>query len=134
MQITQNRSKINTFSVLLAAMCLLALLAILFSPVLWIWKGLLIIAVLSVTVWELRQFSVQHIEIQGNKVLLTENGQIYEADYLPTSVVVRHFCLLHIRCFATGKCWRIPVSRLEFPRESFRQLKCELQRFSMRTI
>lgn len=124
----------KTFPIALLVMCFLALAVILLSPILWAWKGLFIIAVLSVSYREIRRFSVQHIHIQGDKVLVTEHGRVYEATYLPSSVVAHHVCLLHLSSVEAGKRWYIPVSRLEFPGESFRRLKCALQRFSMRTI
>ena len=124
----------KTFYGLLLLMCVLALSAILMSPVLFIWKIILILAVLSLTWREIRTFSVQSVEFYNNKFLVTENSQTYEADYQVTSIVARHLCFLHLEVPGGEKRWWIPVSRLEFSKESFRQLKCALQRFSMRSI
>lgn len=126
----------KTFYGLLLFMCLLAISAILISPVLFIWKIILILAVLGLTWRETRAFSVQSVKFINNKLLVIENNraQIYEVDYQATSVVARHLCFLHLEVPGGEKRWWIPVSRLEFSKESFRQLKCELQRFSMRTI
>lgn len=121
----------RTFYGLLLLMCILAISAILISPVLLIWKMSLILIVIGLTWQEFRTFSVQSIKLINHKILVTMNNQIYESDYLPTSIVARHLCFLHLEVPGGEKRWWIPVSRLEFSKESFRQLKCELQRFSM---
>lgn len=124
----------KTFYGLLLLMCMLAISAILISPVLFIWKMVLILVVLGLSWREIQAFSIQSVFLKGNKMLVTENNQVYEADYQTTSVVARHFCFLYLQVPGGEKRWRIPVSRLEFSKELFRQLKCELQRFSMRSI
>ena len=124
----------KTFYGLLLIMFFLAISAILISPVLFIWKLVLILVALSLAWREYRVFTVQSVEFINNKFLVTENRSVYEADYYGSSVVARHLCFLHLQIPGGKKRLWIPVSRLEFSKESFRQLKCELQRFSMRTI
>ena len=117
----------KTFYGLLLLMCALAISAILISPVLFILKVVLILTVLGLVWRESRAFSIQSVKFINNKVLVSENNQIYEADYHASSVVARHFCFLHLQVPGGEKRWWIPVSRLEFSKESFRRLKCVLQ-------
>ncbi len=124
----------KTFYGLLLLMCVLAISAIFISPVLFIWKIILLLTVLVLTWHEIRKFSVQSVYFKSDKMLVTEKNQVYEADYQTSSVVARHLCFLHLQTPGGEKRWWIPVSRLEFSKESFRQLKCALQRFSMRSI
>ena len=124
----------KTFYGLLLFMCLFAISAILISPVLFMWKMVLCLAVLVLAWREIRSFLIQSVLFKGDKILVTENNQVYEADYLAASVVARHLCFLHVQIPGGEKRWWIPVSRLEFSKESFRQLKCAIQRFSMRSI
>ncbi|MES2204973.1 MAG: hypothetical protein V4496_07110 [Pseudomonadota bacterium] len=123
----------KTFYGLLLLMCLLVISAILLSPILFIWKVLLILGVTVLTWYKLRKFSMQSVYFKRDKILVTENNQVYEANYLASSVVARHLCFLHLEVPGGEKRWWIPVSRLEFSKESFRQLKCALQRFSMQS-
>lgn len=127
MQIT----KMRTFYFLLLIMSFFAAFAILISPIAILWRGILILTVFGLTWWEMRSFSVLNIALHGDKILLTMQGKVYEAGYQLSSVVTRHLCFLHLQALDSEKRWRIPVSRLELPGDSFRQLKCKLQRFSM---
>lgn len=124
----------KTYYGLLLIMLVLATSAILISPIFYIWKIILMIAVILVAWRELSMFSIQSVSFLNKKVLITEKNCVYEADFQPSSVVSRYLCFLHVQALGGGKRWWIPVSRLEFSKESFRQLKSELQRFSMRSI
>jgi hypothetical protein len=105
--------------------------AILISPIAILWRAVLVLIVFGLTWWEMKSFLVQNIALHGDKILLTIEGKVYEAGYQLSSVVTRYLCFLHLQALDSEKRWRIPVSRLEFPGDSFRQLKCKLQRFSM---
>lgn len=124
----------KTFYGLLLLMCMLTIAAILISPIIFIWKIGLVLLVLGLTWREIRAFSIQSVAFKNSKILVTMNNQVYEADYQPTSVVARHLCFLHLQVPGGEKRWWTPVSRLEFSKESFRQLKCELQRSKMTFI
>lgn len=124
----------KTYCGLLLIMWVLATSAILICPIFYVWKIVLMIAVILVAWRELSMFSVQSVSFFNKKVLITEKNHVYESDFQASSVVSRYLCFLHVQTSGGGKRWRIPVSRLEFSKESFRQLKSELQRFSMRSI
>lgn len=124
----------KTYYALLLIMCALAISAILSSPVFFVWKIILIMTALVAAWREKRSFIDQNIAFHNNKILVTENNRVYEANFQSSSVVARYLCFLHLQTPGGEKRWWIPVSRLEFSKETFRQLKCALQRFSMQTI
>ncbi len=124
-------TKMRTFYFLLLGTSFFSAIAILISPVAILWRFVLILTVFGLTWWEIRSFLVQNIALHGGKILVTMQGKVYEARYQLSSVVTRHLCFLHLQALNSEKRWWIPVSRLELPGDSFRQLKCTLQRFSM---
>lgn len=123
----------KTYYGLLLSMSVLAILAILLSAASILWQCAFIFVVIGFTWREARAFSVQSIAIHGDKILVIERGQTYAAHYQATSIVTRHLCFLHLQALDDDKHWWIPVSRLEFSAESFRQLKCGLQLFLMQS-
>lgn len=124
----------KTFYGLLLIISILAMSAILIMPVLFIWKVNLILLVLGLAWREFKRFSVQSLSFFNNKILITDHHQTYETDYLPSSVVARHLCFLHLQIPGGEKRWWIPVSRLEFSKDTFRQLKCALQRHNLSSL
>lgn len=124
----------KTFYGLLLIMCAFVMSVVLLSPILMIGRMSLIFLILLLTWREIRTFPVQSVFFINNKILVTENGLVYEADYQASTVIARHLCFLHLQVSGGEKRWWIPVSRLEFSKESFRQLKYALQRFSMDAI
>lgn len=121
----------KTFYVLLGIIFILAAAAILISSMPLALKLVLVCLALGLTYWESRQFVIKNMVVQGDKILVTDQYETYETDFLPSSVVGRYLCFLHLVDTTTDKRWYIPISRLEFSREGFQQLKCLLQRFSM---
>lgn len=122
----------KTYYTLLFSVFLLAFATILAIPIVFIWKiGLIFLALLALR-YETRRFSAQYVKLFGEKFLVTEKDRVYEAYYQSGTVVARHLCFLHLEDLERQKYWYIPISRLEFSKETFKRLKYELQRFSMR--
>lgn len=122
----------RTYDALALSICSFALLFVFFSPILWLWRLGLLCLIVGVAWAEWRAFRVQMITRRGGVVFIRENNMEYAAELKPSSVIGRYLCFLCLSALETDKCWRIPVSRLEFSAQAFKQLKRDLQQLAFK--
>lgn len=122
----------RTFYCLCLMITTLCISLILISDFFFWGKIALILLSLSIMFYEINNFSVKSLDIQGEKLFLHEKNAIYAVSYLKSSVITSSLCFLHVKALEGNKKWFIPLSRLELSKESFWQLKFNVQQFLIR--